>query len=261
VRPENLLRVLLIPLLFASSAAWAEDPLPYVYVGRWDLTLQTPQGDLPTWLDIADGQSAGPIVRMVGRWGHARRIPAAMYTGGRLIFVSPKEEEGGKNAMKFTLWLKGNVLVGETTAPDGTVWKIHGERAPSLRRKGVPTWQAPVTLFNGSDLAGWHLSDPKAAQTWVVDSGNLVSLGNGAELITDQKFEDFKLHVEFKVAPGANSGIYLRGRNEVRWSMTLTPKPPSAASAACTDSSRPPRGRHIRPTSGAPTTSRSSAGA
>ena len=43
-----------------------------------------------------------------------------------------------------------------------------------------------------------------------------MSLGNGAELVTDRKFEDFKLHIEFNVAPGANSGIYLRGRYEVQ---------------------------------------------
>ncbi|WP_317236223.1 3-keto-disaccharide hydrolase [Niabella hibiscisoli] len=37
-----------------------------------------------------------------------------------------------------------------------------------------------------------------------------------ANLISDQKFEDFKLHVEFRYQKGSNSGVYLRGRYEVQ---------------------------------------------
>ena len=90
-----------------------------------------------------------------------------------------------------------------------------GERAPSLKRKNAPKWGKPTPLFNGRDLSGWKLSDPSAT-SWTVENGTLVSPGRGAELITDVKFEDFKLHVEFNCAPGSNSGIYLRGRYELQ---------------------------------------------
>jgi len=220
VRPDNLLRILFIPLLLvsgiASGAACAADSIPKGYLGRWDVTLHTPERDLPTWLEIGDTCSSGPSVRMVGRWGHARRLAPATFADGKLRFVSPKEEEGRKDEMVFTATLDGDALVGETSGPDGTVWKFRGERAPALKRSGSPAWGKPVTLFNGKDLTGWHSSDPKAAPTWRVENGVLVSTGNGAELVTDQKFGDFKLHIEFKVAPGANSGIYLRGRYEVQ---------------------------------------------
>ena len=36
------------------------------------------------------------------------------------------------------------------------------------------------------------------------------------KLISDAKFNDFKLHIEFNCARGANSGVYLRGRYEVQ---------------------------------------------
>jgi hypothetical protein len=49
----------------------------------------------------------------------------------------------------------------------------------------------------------------------VVD-GTLVSPGRGPELITNAKFNDFKLHVEFNCGHGANSGVYLRGRYELQ---------------------------------------------
>ena len=202
----------LLSLPFAAAHA---DPIPAAWLGRWDVTLHTPERDLPTWLEITqlDGKLG---VRMVGRWGHARRLPTAEFAGGKLHLVSPKEEEGRKDDMMFDAMLVNGAIVGETHGPDGALWKFRGERAPALARKGTPTWGKPVTLFNGRDLAGWHASDSMAPATWVVENGTLVSQGNGPELITDGKFEDFKLHLEFNVAPGANSGVYLRGRYEVQ---------------------------------------------
>ena len=104
------------------------------------------------------------------------------------------------------------VKAGTTTGPDGTAWQWIGERAPSLKRKGAPRWGKPTQLFNGRDLGGWTPSDLGSAASWKVENGTLVSPGRGPELITDAKFEDFKLHVEFNCAPGSNSGVYLRGR-------------------------------------------------
>ena len=207
------MRNLAFLLLAASASVNAGNVTPFL--GRWDVTLVAPEREYPTWLEISnpDGKLQ---VRMVGRWGHARVLPEAKFLGDRIRFVSPKEEEGRKDDMVFEAWLEKDALVGETHGPDGSVWKLRGERAPTLNRSGAPAWDKPVTLFNGRDLAGWHLSDPKAAVTWRVEDSNLTSLGNGAELETDRKFEDFKLHIEFNVAPGANSGIYLRGRYEVQ---------------------------------------------
>jgi len=73
-----------------------------------------------------------------------------------------------------------------------------------------------MQLFNGKDLSGWAMSDPNATTAWRVDNGLLVSPGHGPELISTAKFTDFKLHVEFNCAKGANSGVYLRGRYEVQ---------------------------------------------
>ena len=46
--------------------------------------------------------------------------------------------------------------------------------------------------------------------------GILSNVRPGVDLVTEQKFEDFKLHVEFRYPKGSNSGIYLRGRYEVQ---------------------------------------------
>ena len=46
--------------------------------------------------------------------------------------------------------------------------------------------------------------------------GFLRSQKSGSNLVTDQKFTDFKLHIEFRYQQGSNSGVYLRGRYEVQ---------------------------------------------
>ena len=185
------------------------------FLGRWDLTLKTPVREAPSWLEITqeDGQVKA---RMVSRWGHARPLPKCEITNGKITFVSPKEEEERKDDMVFEGKLSGKSLVGTTTGPDGTPWQWTGEKAPSLTRKGEPKWGKPTQLFNGKDLSGWRMSDPAATASWKVENGTLVSPGHGPELISDAKFEDFKLHVEFNCAPGSNSGVYLRGRYELQ---------------------------------------------
>jgi len=184
-------------------------------LGRWDLTLRTPEREAPSWLEITE-ENGQVKVRMVSRWGHARSLPKAEISNDRLIFVSPKEDEERKDDMVFEGRLSGDELVGTTTGPDGTHWQWTGERAPSLKRTSAPAWGKPVQLFNGKDLTGWRLSDPAATATWRAKKGTLLSPGRGPELITDAKFNDFKLHLEFKCGRGSNSGVYLRGRYELQ---------------------------------------------
>jgi len=209
--------VLLLSLRGYSAQKNSADTTASVqsFLGRWDLTLKTPVREAPSWLEITqeDGQLKA---RMVSRWGHARPLPKCELSNGQITFVSPKEEEERKDDMVFAGKLSGKTLVGTTTGPDGTPWTWTGERAPSLKRAGAPKWGKPVPLFNGKDLSGWTASDPKATPAWKVENGTLISPGHGPELISDAKFEDFKLHVEFNCAKGSNSGVYLRGRYELQ---------------------------------------------
>jgi hypothetical protein len=209
--------VLMLSMRVSSGQRTSADTAASVqsFLGRWDLTLKTPLREYPSWLEITheEGQLRA---RMVSRWGHARPLPKIELSNGRITFVSPKEEEDRKDDMVFEGTLSGKTLVGTTTGPDGTPWQWTGERAPSLKGTSAPKWGKPIQLFNGKDLSGWKMSDPSATSTWKVENGTLVSPGHGPELISNAKFEDFKLHVEFNCAPGSNSGVYLRGRYELQ---------------------------------------------
>jgi hypothetical protein len=196
-----------------TSADTADSIQPFL--GRWDLTLKTPLREYPSWLEVTQEDSQLKA-RFVSRWGNARSLPKIEISSGRITFVSPKGEEDRKDDMVFEGNLSQGTLVGTTTGPDGTTWQWTGVRAPALKRTNNPHWGNPAPLFDGKDLSGWRTSDPNAASVWKVENGTLVSPGHGSELISEAKFEDFKLHIEFNCAPGSNSGVYLRGRYELQ---------------------------------------------
>jgi hypothetical protein len=153
---------------------------------------------------------------MVGRWGHARWLPQASIVDGHLRFVSPKEEEGREDGdMVFDAVRVGDQLEGTTKGPDGATWTWRATRAPKLAAAHEPRWGKPVSLFSGNDASAWKPLDA-AAKPWRVENGILVSPGGGTDLRSVARFGDFKLHLEFKCTPGANSGVYLRGRYELQ---------------------------------------------
>ena len=194
-------------------------------LGRWDLTLKTPQREYPSWLELTE-QNGQLQALFVSRWGNARPLPKVNFANGVLTFVSPKKDEDRKDDMVFVGKLSGNKLVGTTTGPDGTPWQWTGVRAPSLKGNNPLHWGKPMQLFDGKDLTGWHPSDPKLP-AWKVENGTLISPGRGAELISNAKFQDFKFHLEFNCARAANSGVYLRGRYEVQIEDDPAPEGPS----------------------------------
>ena len=195
------------------------------FLGRWDLTLKAPDREYPSWLELL--QENGRLsARMVGRWGNARPLPKVDVANGQITFVSPKEEEDSKSDLEFKGELDDGTLKGTLNGPDGKTWRWTGIRAPLLEETSPPKWGKPIHLFNAKDLSGWTMSKP-GPPAWTVQNGILVSPGNGPELISDAKFEDFKLHVEFNCGADANSGVYLRGRYEVQIETESQGEPPS----------------------------------
>jgi hypothetical protein len=72
-----------------------------------------------------------------------------------------------------------------------------------------------ISLFNNTDLSGWHADvpdmdkEPALKSPFLIRDGLLVSLGKpGGHLITDKQFQNYKLQVEYRFAstPG-NCGV------------------------------------------------------
>lgn len=77
--------------------------------------------------------------------------------------------------------------------------------------------QKSSSLFNGSDLSGWHVdvpamdANPDTLNPFIVRDGMLVSLGTpGGHLITDEVYQNYSLLVEYRFAgePG-NCGVLI----------------------------------------------------
>ena len=64
------------------------------------------------------------------------------------------------------------------------------------------------TLLSGKSLDGWQPVG-RRDNKWSAVGGILQNANSGANLVTVQKFDDFKLHLEFRVPKKSNSGMYL----------------------------------------------------
>ena len=101
---------------------------------------------------------------------------------------------------------------------DGKALKWMGVRAPVITEKDDGSWHegTPVELFNHKDLSGWRGLIPNMPLGWAVKNGAMANVAGANNLVSDQTFWNFKLHVEYRVGEGSNSGIGLRGRYEVQ---------------------------------------------
>lgn len=182
--------------------------------GRWDIDLQMNGKIYPSWLEVELSGVKTLVGRYVGTGGSARPISKINFADGKMHFAIPPQWDRGDNDMVFDAVLQGDSLSGTMVAVDGKTYQWTGRRAPSLHRETAVVWGKPIVLFNGKDLKGWHAEG--AANQWVVENGILRSPHSGANLVSDQTFTDFKLHIEFRYPKESNSGVYLRGRYEVQ---------------------------------------------
>ncbi len=71
-------------------------------------------------------------------------------------------------------------------------------------------------LFDGSDLSAWRgYRKTSLPEGWQAVDGSLALVTAGAgDIITRDQFRNFDLRLEWKVAPGGNSGIFYRATEE-----------------------------------------------
>ena len=207
------------------------------FLDNWALKL--PNG-AAGWLSLsqADGKLHGELWTV----GGGKQLSNVAVSDGVLSFVravrvGKPEYDGGPNTGKrvpcpHTATLKGDVIhvVMKYSDADGefVALKFSGKRIPPIPAKpdlGKVKFGKPIPLFNGRNLDGWMLTNPKQLNGWKAVDGVLVNktpkldfsaFSRYGNLRTKQKFMDFNLKIDFKLPPGGNSGIYLRGIYEVQ---------------------------------------------
>jgi hypothetical protein len=183
-------------------------------LGRWDLTLSTPREPLPAWLEVRKSGHETLVGQFVGMHGSARPISRVILQDDTFSFSIPPQWERGDQDLTVEGQVTSEGIQGTLWLPGGAEYAWKGVRAPSLRPAAPPQWGEPITLFNGTDLLGWRVI--QGENTWSAINGVLTNTGTGGNLVTEQRFGDFRLQLEFRYPPKGNSGVYLRGRYEVQ---------------------------------------------
>jgi len=191
------------------------------FEGRWDLTESAQDRKYASWLEVTP-KGSGWTGRFLSRSGHA--MPAKVAIKDEELKVVMLDDNPERSRPSDRKWpaLTGRLVEGKLqgTGSDsrGRPFEWSGVRAPD-RSEGSDrkvTWAEPVQIFNGKDLSGWEPMPGRRPSQWTVSGGVLTNADSGANLRTTGTFRDFKLHAEYKVPKGSNSGIYLRGRYETQ---------------------------------------------
>ena len=109
--------------------------------------------------------------------------------------------------------LKGSVKAGTTTI------SYTGFRPPkwgTYNANEKHKYGTPVALFDGKTLDNWDYQIKARPISWRVVDGTMGNDAHGNNLISKQKFTNFKINAEYKLENKSNSGIYLRGRYELQ---------------------------------------------
>jgi hypothetical protein len=207
---------LIAPLRSLAADRDAEKANPLL--GRWDLTVNDASNHYPSWLEVKLSGYRTLVGSYVSQFGSVRPVSRIDFdtNSGHFRFVVPPQWERRTNEIVVEGKLDGENLTGTAPNDAGKLVPWEGHRAPSLVRAHEPKWGQPVELFNGRDLSGWKPRHASSKNGWEPHDGALVNASPGNDLLTENKFNDFKLHAEFRYPKGSNSGIYLRGRYEVQ---------------------------------------------
>lgn len=183
-------------------------------IGRWDITVDKDGKQAPSWLEVKLSGFNTLVGYYVSDAGSSRPVSHIKLNEGKFSFEIPPQWEGGTGVFTISGELVNGQIKGTIATNKGNTFNLVGVKAPYLVRTGEAQWGKPIELFNGKDLTGWKTVG--GASQWVVKDGILINQKAGANLITEQKFEDFKIIAEFRYKNGGNSGLYLRGRYEVQ---------------------------------------------
>ena len=192
--------------------------------GRWNIEVPKEARKRVWWLEVSGAGTSTVKGRFVGApGGDMNDIGEIGVTNGelRFAFQKPYGRKGGVNQKGvYTAKLANGELRGKFTIEGNAAAELEfiGHRAPVLKDSGNGKWKEgkPVNLFNGKDLSGWKAMIPGQELGWTVKEGIMVNQAGTNNLVSEQKFWNFKLHAEFRIGKGSNGGFGLRGRYEVQ---------------------------------------------
>ena len=179
-------------------------------LGRWNAVVKLSDREYASWFEITEGPSG----RFVGIEGSARPMKEVYIEDNELYFRIPPQYEKRDEDLVFRGRLSEGKITGETNDDAGNWVEFSAVPAPKLEYREVE-WGVPIYLIK-DDLSNWKQRFSNDPSGWKVENGLLSNTPPSVDIVTKEKYNDFKLHAEWKVPKKGNSGIYLRGRYEVQ---------------------------------------------
>jgi hypothetical protein len=214
-----MVRVPFVLLLLAIAPAFSADK---DFNGRWDITAHTQPRPRAYWLELTGADGTHPSGWFVSAYaGDRNKIDSIAIKDGELTFsFQPPAARDGKQP-RIPVWhghLNAGKLEGTFGNEGGSTTPWTGVRAPVIADKDDGSWKEgkPIQLFNGKDVSGWKALNPSVEMKWTVQDGVLRNAPPTTDLISEQKFWNFTLHMDFRIVEHSNSGIGLRGRYEIQ---------------------------------------------
>jgi len=223
----SAVRLVAVRLLVAAAwvlftfAAYADDQ---DFNGRWDITVSGDTNQRAWWLEVSGAGTSNLKGKFVGApGGQVDDIPKLSISEGELRFAFERRYNTHQKAFQKGIYyarLESGKLKGtfEIEGDPSSYLEWQGIRAPVIADKDDATWRRgdPIPLFDGRDLTGWQPEVPNRPPAWTVKDGVLMNGAGTNNLVSDKKFLNFMLHVEFMIGARTNSGIGLRGRYELQ---------------------------------------------
>jgi len=185
------------------------------FAGRWNLTGTGEHRNRVYWLEVTD--SGGQLTGMfLNRTGSPVPLDTVSIEDGQLIFRMRAGRRG--TAPQHRLRREGDRLVG-TLNDRGTDVRVVGVRPPKwadANASGRHAFGTAVALFDGASIDAFTLQHEDRPSGWSVEAGAMTNSPGANNLISKERFKDFRLQAEYKLEAGSNSGLYLRGRYELQ---------------------------------------------
>ncbi|MBA2647147.1 MAG: DUF1080 domain-containing protein [Pyrinomonadaceae bacterium] len=185
------------------------------FLGKWDITATTPIGNRIYWLEVRK-ESGALTGYFLNRGGSVLKLPEISIQNGELMF-SPAGRVGAPKQVHRAKVVNGKLTGTLTDGTQTIIWT--GVRPPKWRTynaNGKHKFGKPVELFDGAGLTNWDVENKSKPSGWSVVDGVMTNEAGANNLVSKQKFKDFRINAEYKLEPKSNSGIYLRGRYELQ---------------------------------------------
>jgi hypothetical protein len=227
MRSSFAFTVLVLAALASTTSARQSNP----FLGAWNLTGTGPDTSYVYWLEVKEegGKLSGMFLN---RSSNPYPLAVIRIESGELIFqgalngqaTGPEYRarvENGKLIGQHTLTTAARAATAERPAQPASSRVVNwiGTRPPAFppgNANGRHIYGAPVLLADGKSTDAFGVQNANRPMGWSVVEGLLTNQAGANNLVSKEKFKDFKIEAEYKLGEHANSGIYLRGRYELQ---------------------------------------------